>query len=48
MELFLREFLIQKCDHKADLLTFVIALFFIRQTYRELSDTNSVPLKGEE
>ena len=31
----------------ADLLTFVIAVFFIRQTYRELSDTNVNILKGE-
>ena len=31
----------------ADLLTFIIAIFFIRQTYRELSDTNTGTLKGE-
>ena len=31
----------------ADLLTFIIAVFFIRQTYRELSDTEPNPLKGE-
>ena len=31
----------------ADLLTFIIAIFFIRQTYRELSDTTTDVLKGE-
>ena len=31
----------------ADLLTFIIAIFFIRQTYRELSDTTTDILKGE-
>ena len=31
----------------ADLLTFIIAIFFIRQTYRELSDTSTDVLKGK-
>ena len=31
----------------ADLLTFIIAIFFIRQTYRELSDTTTDIVKGE-
>ena len=31
----------------ADLLTFIIAVFFIRQTYRELSGTEPDTLKGE-
>lgn len=31
----------------ADLLTFVIAVFFIQQTYRELSNTNTNTLRGE-
>ena len=31
----------------ADLLTFIIAIFFIRQTYRELSSTHADILKGE-
>lgn len=30
----------------ADILTFVIAIFFIRQTYKELSDTTPKQLKG--
>ena len=32
----------------ADILTFLIAVFFIRQTYRELSDTTKQPLKEAE
>ena len=32
----------------ADILTFLIAVFFIRQTYRELSDTAEQPLKEAE
>ena len=31
----------------ADLLTFIIAIFFIRQTYRELSDNDSISLKED-